>query len=109
MDESVKKELDAIKEIVLRWKKSYLGWVDPEGGNDYLLEEFSEEISTHVSPLVRRMWEGNHLSKFEVHEFLESCYGQVEDLRNLIKEKEAEAKQQNGSMHEFLKVMSTTK
>jgi hypothetical protein len=93
MEESVKKELDAIQGIVSRWKKSYLGWADPEGGNDYLLEEFSEEISTYVSPLIRRMWEGNHLSKSEVHEFLESCYSQVEDLRNLIKEKEAEPQQ----------------
>jgi hypothetical protein len=93
MQEDLKKELNAITEIVLRWKKSYLGWVDPEGGNDYLLEEFSEEISTHVSPLIRRMWEGNHLSKSEVHEFLESCYSQVEDLRKLIKEKEADSSQ----------------
>jgi hypothetical protein len=99
MEENVKKELDAIQGIVSRWHKSYLGWADPEGGNDYLLEEFSEEISTHVSPLVRRMWEGNHLSKFEVHEFLESCYSQVEDLRNLIKQKEAEIKQPKKGIH----------
>jgi hypothetical protein len=93
MKEDVKKELNSITAIVRRWKKSYFGWVDPEGGNDYLLEEFSEEISTYVSPLIRRMWEGNHLSKHEVHEFLESCYSQVEDLRNLIKEKEADSPQ----------------
>jgi hypothetical protein len=107
MEDNVKKELDAIIKIVLRWRESYLGWATPDGGNDCLIEEFSEEISRHVSPLIRRLWESNHLSKSEVHEFLEDCYSQVEDLRNLIKEVEAE--QQNGSMHEFIKVMGKTK
>jgi hypothetical protein len=107
MEENVKKELEAIRTIVLRWKKSYLGWATPDGGNEFILQEFSEEISTHVSPLVRRLWESNHLSQSEVHEFLEDCYGQVEDLRLLIKE--VEAQQQNGSMHEFLNVMGSTR
>ena len=107
MDNHVKNELDTIKGIVLRWKESYLGWADPEGGNDYLLEEYSEEISTHVSPLVRRFWEGKNLTQDEVHEFLEYCYSQVEDLRNLIKK--VETQQQDGSMHEFLKIMGSIK
>jgi hypothetical protein len=109
MEENVKKELDTIKEMVLRWRKSYLGWATSDGGNDYLIEEFSEEISTYVSPLVRRLYETNHLSLSEHHEFMESCYNQLNDLHNLIKIKEAESKQQNGSMHEFLEVMGTTK
>jgi uncharacterized coiled-coil DUF342 family protein len=107
MEENVKKELDTIRKLIVRWKKSYLGWVDPAGGNDYLLEEFSEEISTYVSPLIRRFWEGNFLTRDEVHEFLEDCYSQVNELRDLIEEVEAE--QQNGSMHELLKVMGNTK
>jgi hypothetical protein len=93
MEENVKKELDTIKEMVLRWQKSYLGWATPDGGNDYLIEEFSDEISMHVSPLVRRLFETNHLSLFEHHEFMESCYNQLSELRDLIKIKEADAKQ----------------
>ncbi len=93
MKENVKKELDTIEMMVLRWKKSYLEWATPDGGNDYLIEEFSEEISTHVSPLVRRLYETNHLSLFEHHEFMESCYNQLNDLSDLIKVKESENKQ----------------
>jgi hypothetical protein len=48
MEENVKKELDTIKEMVLRWKESYLGWATSDGGNDYLIEEFSEEISIRL-------------------------------------------------------------
>jgi hypothetical protein len=93
MEENVKKELDTIKEMVVRWQKSYLGWATSDGGNDYLIEEFSEEISMHVSPLVRRLHQSNHLSLFEHNEFMESCYSQINELRNLIKIKEAEKKQ----------------
>jgi hypothetical protein len=93
MEENVKKELDTIKEMVLRWQKSYLGWATSDGGNDYLIEEFSEEISMHVSPLVRRLHQSNHLSLFEHNEFMESCYSQINELRDLIKIKEAEKKQ----------------
>lgn len=93
MEENVKKELDTIKAIVLRWQKSFLGWATPDGGNDYLIEEFSEEISMYVSPLVRRLYESNHLSLFEHHEFMESCYNQLNELGDLIKIKEADAKQ----------------
>ena len=93
MEENVKKELDTIKKMVLRWQKSFLGWATPDGGNDFLIEEFSEEISMYVSPLVRRLYESNHLSLFEHHEFMESCYNQLNELGDLIKIKEANAKQ----------------
>jgi len=89
----VKKELDTIKTMVLRWQKSYLGWATSDRGNEYLLEEFSEEISRHVSPLVRRLYENQFISLSEHHEFMESCYSQINELGDLIKKKEAEYKQ----------------
>ena len=92
MKENVKKELDTIKQMVLRWQKSYLGWATSDGGNEYLLEEFSEEISRHVAPLVRRLYESGYLNVSEHHEFMESCYNQINELHDLIKIKEAETK-----------------
>ena len=35
------------------------------------------------------MYECDYLSPYEVHEFMESCYAQVEDLRNTLGEMEA--------------------
>ncbi|MBW1678178.1 MAG: hypothetical protein JRF62_02570 [Deltaproteobacteria bacterium] len=92
MEKNVKKELDTIKQMVLRWQKSYLGWARDDGGNDYLIEEFSEEISMYVSPLVRRLCENDFLTSFEHHEFMDSCYNQLNELHDLIKIKEAETK-----------------
>jgi len=89
MEENVRKELETLKGMVLNWKKDYLGWAPPDGGWEYLPRELLEEIETHISPYIRRMYECDYLSPSEVREFMESCYLQVEDLRNQLGEMEA--------------------
>ena len=90
MEENVRKELETLQGMVLNWKKNYLGWAPPDGGWEYLPRELLEEIETHISPYIRRMYECDYLSPSEVREFMESCYLQVEDLRNTLGEIEAE-------------------
>jgi hypothetical protein len=94
MEEEVRKELEVLKGMVLTWKENYLGWAPPEGGGEFLIQEFFEEIETHVYPYVRRMYECDYLSQAEVKEFMNFCYNQVEDLRHSLRE--AEAKQPGG-------------
>ena len=89
MEGNVRKELETLKGMVLNWKKNYLGWAPPDGGWEYLPRELLEEIETHISPYIRRMYECDYLSPSEVREFMESCYLQVEDLRNTLGEMEA--------------------
>lgn len=84
MEENVRKELDTLEQMVLNWKRNYLGFITPEGGDEFLVEEFAEEIATHVSPFVERLYACDHLSKTEVGEFLEVCYKHVEELRNAL-------------------------
>jgi hypothetical protein len=91
MEENVRKELEALKGMLLTWKKDYLGWVPSEGGGEYLVRDFLEEIETHVYPYVKRLYECKYLSGSEAKEFLDFCYHQVEDLRNAAGE--AEVKQ----------------
>ena len=86
MEENVVKELEALKTMVLRWKRSYLGWVPDDGGGEYLLEEFREEISRHVSPFVNRLFQNDHLTWSEAQEFLNYCYSQVEEVRQAVEE-----------------------
>ena len=88
MEEIVRKELNALEEMVLNWKRSYLEYATTEGNNDFLVEEFQEEISTYINPYMRRLWQCEYITDKEASEFLDSCYGQVDDLRQLIQEKE---------------------
>jgi hypothetical protein len=81
MEENVREELDVLKGMLDNWKRGFLSWASPEGDNDYVLLEFSEEIQMHVYPYVRRLFETNYLSEVEVKEFMNYCFSQVEDLR----------------------------
>jgi len=86
MEENVVRELETLKTMVLRWKMSYLGWVPDDGEGEYLLEEFREEISRHVSPFVQRLFQNDHLTWSEAQEFLNYCYSQVEEVRQAMEE-----------------------
>jgi len=88
MEENVRKELNALEEMVLTWKRNYLGYATPEGNNDFLVEEFQEEITQYLSPYLRRLFECEYLTEMEVSEFRDSCYRQVDDLRREIQELE---------------------
>jgi len=84
MKEEILKELEAIKGMVLTWKASHLQEAPPDGGAQYLVEDFSLEIRTFVYPYVRRFYEMGCLNESETMEFLDDCENEVEDLRNTV-------------------------
>ena len=105
MEANVIQELESLKRIVLRWKRSYLGWVPDDGGGEYLLEEFREEISSHVSPFVNRLFQNDHLTWPEAQDFLNYCYSQVEEVRQAVEE--ASSKQlEKASQHKLVEYAS---
>jgi hypothetical protein len=89
MEENVIEELDALKGMLDNWKKGFLSWASPDGENDYVLLEFTEDIQLHVYPYVTRLLETKHLSDAEAKGFMDYCFSQVEDLRNQLREVEA--------------------
>jgi hypothetical protein len=90
MEEDVRKELETLKGMVVGWKKSYLAWVSPDGGDEYVARELSQEIESHVYPYVKRLYECKYLSGPEAKEFLDCCYSQVEELRDTLRNAEAQ-------------------
>ena len=54
MEENVQQELDTLKQMLNNWKRGFLNWASPDGDNDYVLLEFTEEIQEQVYPLVTR-------------------------------------------------------
>jgi hypothetical protein len=71
MEENVRQELDTLKQMVNNWKRGFLGWASPDGDNDHVLQEFTEEIQQQVYPFVNRLREMEHLTGSEAKEFLD--------------------------------------
>ena len=90
MEENVRQELDTLKQMLDNWKRGFLSWASPDGDNDYVLLEFTEEIQEQVYPLVTRLRETEHLTNSEAREFMDYCHSQVEDLRNQLREVETD-------------------
>ena len=88
MEENVRQELDVLKQMMNNWKRGYLSWASPDGDNQHVLLEFTEEIQEQVYPYVTRLRETEHLSDAEAKEFMDYCYSQVEDLRDQLREVE---------------------
>ncbi len=88
MEENVLKELDALKGMLHNWKTGFMSWASPDGDNDHVLLEFTEEIQLHIYPYVRRLFETSHLDEFEAKEFMKYCFNQVEDLREQLSKAE---------------------
>ncbi len=88
MEENVRKELDALEQMVFNWKANYLGFATSDGNNEFLVEEFREEISTYISPYLRRLYQCEYLTVTEAEEFMDYCYDQAEELWRQIQELE---------------------
>ncbi len=90
MEENVRHELDALKQMMQNWKRGFLLWASPDGDNQHVLLEFTEEIQEQIYPYVTRLLQTEHLNDAEAREFMDYCYSQVEDLRNQLQEVETD-------------------
>jgi len=79
MDTKVRKELETFKQMVLNWRESYLLWVEDDG-NEWLIQELQDEISTFMEPQVRRFRETEYITSKEASEFWAEIGQSVEDF-----------------------------
>ncbi|MCX7822778.1 MAG: hypothetical protein N2260_04970 [Syntrophobacterales bacterium] len=80
-------ELAKVAEMVTTWKEAYFSQVGPGEGWEVLCDELREEILEFIYPYVRKLYLMKVLEKEEFEAFLHFCDDSVEELRNMIKEK----------------------
>jgi hypothetical protein len=90
MEENVRHELEVLKQMLQNWKRGFLLWASPDGDNQHVLLEFTDEIQEQIYPYVTRLLQTEHLNDAEAREFMDYCYSQVEDLRNQLQEVETD-------------------
>jgi hypothetical protein len=86
MEDTVRQELEVLMGMLYNWTTCFLSWASPDGENEHVLLEFKEEIQTNLYPYVRRLYETNHLTSSEATEFMVYCFGQVEVLRDQLRQ-----------------------
>ena len=85
MEDNVHKEINDLHNMVQNWKKDYLKSYDEAGGNQWLLDDFVEEIGLYLAPYLRRLYECGHIDKLEYVKFVERTKGEIDDLRRLLR------------------------
>lgn len=81
MEENVKKEVETLKQMMRNWRRGFLTWHEPGVENDYILQEFHEEITDQLMPYVGRLMHSEHLTCEEARKVMDDCYAEVEKLK----------------------------
>jgi len=78
----MKKEVKTIRVMASNWKESYTTWTIKGDDNDYVYEEFIEDIFTHIEPYIKRLVAVKYITNQEAGELLKYCMSKVEELRD---------------------------
>jgi hypothetical protein len=78
---NVKKEVSDLKLMARNWKRGYETWIQLWEDNEYVYQEFTEDIVKHLHPYIERLVECEYLTPIEAGIILEYCHGQVRQLR----------------------------
>ena len=85
MDTETKNEIDTLHQMVQNWKVSYFTFYSTDGVNEWIMEDFIEEISTHLIPYLHRLQECSHITGLDAANFFGRTDGEIEDLRRLLR------------------------
>jgi len=85
MDKETKTETDDLHQMVQNWKKSWLGFYSTDGVNEWIMEEFMEEIGVYIVPYIGRLFDCNHLTEIDCEGFYDRLSGEIQDMRRLLR------------------------
>lgn len=80
------KEVKTLMKMAVNWRKGYETWLTPDDDNDYVYQEFADEIVMHLLPYVNRLVETDYLSESDAKALVLFFFEQIEYLKQLSKE-----------------------
>ncbi|GAI82016.1 unnamed protein product [marine sediment metagenome] len=78
------KETDDLHQMVQNWKESWLTHYSTDGVNEWIYEEFVEEIEIYIIPYIGRLYDINHLTETDCGVFCGRLFGEITDMRRLL-------------------------
>ena len=85
MDKETKTETDDLHKMIQNWKKSWLGFYSSDGINEWIMEEFMEEVEIYLVPYVGRLKDTDYLTEIECEGFYDRLSGEIQDMRRLLR------------------------
>lgn len=80
----IKKELEDLELMARNWLRGYKTWITP-GDNEYVYEEFKEDIFRHAVPYINRLVETEHIDGDTATKLLQYFLNQIDELRKYAK------------------------
>jgi hypothetical protein len=84
MEENTIKEFKDLEKMVINWKEDYKQYITPEGPNNYLIDEFVEEVQEYIVPYVRRLVECGYAKESEAFLWFERYQRHIVELKQEI-------------------------
>ena len=85
MDPETKTEIDTLHQMVQNWKNFWLTQYSTDGVNEWIMEEFIEEVSTYIIPYVGRLLDTNNITETDCGVFYERLKDEITDMRRLLR------------------------
>jgi hypothetical protein len=85
MDEATKREINDLHLMVQNWKKFWLTQYSTDGINEWIYEEFFEEITVYIVPYVGRLLDTNCIDEVTCGVFYDRLRGEIQDMRRLLR------------------------
>jgi hypothetical protein len=84
MDKATKTEIDDLHQMVQNWKKFWLSQYSTDGVNEWIMDEFMDEVTTYITPYVGRLLDTNYLTEVDCGVFYDRLRGEITDMRRLL-------------------------
>lgn len=81
MESNTLKEINTLKQMARNWARGYKTWIVPGDDNDYVYQEFLDEIHTHLAPYVNRLLKMEYLTPGEAEDIIKYFVEQMLELR----------------------------
>ncbi len=85
MDKATNIETNDLHQMVQNWKKSWLGFYSTDGVNEWIMDEFMEELSVYIIPYVGRLFDIQYLTEIDCAIFHERLESEIADMRRLLR------------------------
>jgi hypothetical protein len=77
------KEVKDLMRMAVNWRKGFETWLDDSGDNEYVYQEFVDEIQTHLIPYASRLVEIEAISNRDASALVLFYFEQVDYLKEL--------------------------